>query len=80
MKIILGLYIILYYAQLSNAALFHSKHFLSARSSAKSGRSLNLPRQPHQLASSWYASWHSADFPPSEISWKKYDQIIYAFA
>jgi hypothetical protein len=88
MKIILGLYIILYCAQLSNAAHFrphtYIKRSLSVRtvSGAKSGRSLNLvPRNKHnRVATTWFASWHAADFPLSAVSWEKYDVIMYAFA
>ncbi|KAJ3934178.1 MAG: glycoside hydrolase [Lentinula lateritia] len=29
---------------------------------------------------SWYAGWHSADFPLSQVSWSKYTQLTYAFA
>ncbi|THG97747.1 hypothetical protein EW145_g7554 [Phellinidium pouzarii] len=32
------------------------------------------------IAASWYAGWHSADFPPSNISWSKYTNVIYSFA
>ncbi|KAJ3713157.1 glycoside hydrolase family 18 protein [Lentinula raphanica] len=29
---------------------------------------------------SWYAGWHSTDFPLSQVSWSKYTQLTYAFA
>ncbi|TFK49389.1 glycoside hydrolase [Heliocybe sulcata] len=32
------------------------------------------------VASSWYAGWNAADFPPSNISWSKYSSVAYAFA
>lgn len=32
------------------------------------------------IASSWYAGWHSGDFPLSNVSWSKYTWAIYAFA
>ena len=31
-------------------------------------------------AMTWYAAWHATDFPLSKMSWKKYDQVFYAFA
>ncbi|KAI0000659.1 chitinase [Russula compacta] len=38
------------------------------------------PVSPRVIASSWYAGWHSEDFPISNISWNKYTSVIYAFA
>jgi chitinase len=32
------------------------------------------------IATSWYAGWHGADFPPSSISWDKYSSVKYASA
>jgi chitinase len=32
------------------------------------------------IATSWYAGWHGADFPPSSVSWDKYSSVRYAFA
>src|ERR1700691_3873815 len=32
------------------------------------------------VATSWYAGWHSADFPPASVSWDKYSSVRYAFA
>ncbi|KAH8115964.1 glycoside hydrolase [Phellopilus nigrolimitatus] len=32
------------------------------------------------IAATWYAGWHSEDFPPENISWAKYNHVTYAFA
>ena len=32
------------------------------------------------LATSWWAAWHSNQYPIDDISWSKYDSVIYAFA
>lgn len=32
------------------------------------------------VASTWYAGWHSDDFPPEKVAWDKYTSVTYAFA
>nr|GAT54843.1 glycoside hydrolase family 18 protein [Mycena chlorophos] len=32
------------------------------------------------VASAWYPGWEAQDFPPSMISWSKYNSMIFAFA
>ncbi|KAI5121787.1 hypothetical protein M0805_009779 [Coniferiporia weirii] len=52
----------------------------SANSAAPSGSSCLLNTDSDFIAASWYAGWHSSDFPPSNISWSKYTNVIYSFA
>ncbi|KAL0570536.1 hypothetical protein V5O48_011418 [Marasmius crinis-equi] len=33
-----------------------------------------------KVAMAWYAGWHAADFPVSDVSWEKYTHMTYAFA
>ncbi|KIY44386.1 glycoside hydrolase [Fistulina hepatica ATCC 64428] len=33
-----------------------------------------------ELATAWYPAWYADTFPPSNISWSKYDQVTFAFA
>lgn len=33
-----------------------------------------------KIATTWYAGWHGTVYPPSQVSWSKYSQVIYAFA
>ncbi|KAF9232667.1 chitinase [Melanogaster broomeanus] len=32
------------------------------------------------VAAAWYAGWHSTGFPLSDVSWEKYNTLIYSFA
>jgi chitinase len=32
------------------------------------------------VAAAWYAGWHSSDFTLQNVSWSKYNSVIYAFA
>lgn len=40
----------------------------------------NSSNNDEVIATTWYAGWHGTDFPPQNISWSKYSQVIYAFA
>jgi hypothetical protein len=61
-------------------ALVHvSDCSLHSRETSVSARSASPSTDP-AVASTWYAGWHSGDFPPENISWSKYSTVIYAFA
>ncbi|KAJ6616460.1 glycoside hydrolase family 18 protein [Mycena sp. CBHHK59/15] len=42
--------------------------------------STNATDGSNVIASTWYPGWLSADFPPSNLSWDKYNAMTFAFA
>ncbi|KAI9452735.1 glycoside hydrolase family 18 protein [Russula earlei] len=44
------------------------------------GCSTNNSISKQVVAATWYAGWHSSDFPLQDLSWNKYTTVIYAFA
>jgi chitinase len=39
------------------------------------------PTSGANVAAAWYAGWHATEgFPISDISWDKYNALIYSFA
>ncbi len=75
---------IILYTQLSLAipsglSTVHRKRSHSGLSGDLSKRLQEDACEPF-IASSWYAGWHSSDFPLSNVSWSKYTWAIYAFA
>jgi hypothetical protein len=84
MKLLVALYFFLH-TQLSQAApsnLSTSQDIRSLfiHSGEVASRSSNTNNCRPRVASSWYASWHSDDFPLSAVSWSKYNSVTYAFA
>jgi hypothetical protein len=52
---------------------------LQSQPASPSGLSASSGTDP-VVAATWYAGWHSSDFPPENISWSKYSTVVYAFA
>jgi len=70
------LYTQLTWAFSSDHSTTHKKRSHSALSGEISKRGQNASF----VKASWYAAWHSDDFPLSNVSWSKYTSIIYSFA
>ena len=58
---------------------------LTALSVLQGANSLALPSRadnsPGSVVAGWYTGWHATTgFPLSDVSWDKYNTLIYAFA
>ncbi|KAI0317778.1 chitinase [Amylostereum chailletii] len=59
----------------STSVVVSATHAATALATPKS-----FPDKTDLVAATWYAGWHSDDFPLSSVSWDKYTHITYAFA
>jgi chitinase len=73
----LALLLVAYIPLALAASLVPSHGSLLARSSTSC--EFGSAKSCQSIATSWYAGWHSTDFPPSSVSWDKYSSVRYAF-
>ncbi|KAI9452738.1 chitinase [Russula earlei] len=79
MRAFVVLYIFLF-THLSQAASSSPSASHSKRSHSLLSRELSSRAPAPFVASAWYSSWHSNDFPLSAVSWSKYTSLTYALA